>query len=126
MGLKFIKKRHLKVPSADLNYLNFNNMYWILSQILLCHVKLLYFIFVPELFSFHRVICPIKKYFHYKDQLFNRVDLFLILNILITIQSYIMLTYKYIPILPIIIKFSIVIFVTRNVYFTAFFAVVLP
>ncbi|PFE11898.1 hypothetical protein CN307_20590 [Bacillus cereus] len=35
-----IKKRHPKVPSSDLNHLNFNNMYWTPIQLLFYHVKL--------------------------------------------------------------------------------------
>ncbi|MBE7151197.1 hypothetical protein FT641_00525 [Bacillus paranthracis] len=38
------KKRHPKVPSSDLNHLNFNNMYWTPIQLLFYHVKLFLFI----------------------------------------------------------------------------------
>ncbi|KAA0777793.1 hypothetical protein DZB83_07860 [Bacillus sp. dmp10] len=34
------RKRHPKVPSSDLNHLNFNNMYWTPIQLLFYHIKL--------------------------------------------------------------------------------------
>ncbi|TKH21626.1 hypothetical protein FC690_28305 [Bacillus cereus] len=67
-----MKKRHPKVPSSDLNHLNFNNMYWNPIQLLFYHVKLFYSLIKKEKHFFgvpityrkrsHRHLCLISCY----------------------------------------------------------------